>query len=249
MKENSWQKNMYDHYFADSTLNSQALRQKAIDEVDFIIKQINLKTGSVLDVPCGTGRHSYLLAKKGFKVTGIDISEACLKIANKSWGHKNLSYQIGDMSNLKHYKNHFNLVLNLFTSFGYFATDKQNEQVLKELYNSLRDDGTLVLNLINRNWLLKVYRANDWQETEDKYILNRRLYDSKTHYNEAWMTVIDKKTKEETTYYHRNRLYSKNEIVLMLKQVGFKKISVVGDHHGNKFNDKGSTHPFFFALK
>ena len=73
---------MNDHYFADSTLNSQALRQKAIDEVDFIIKQIKLKTGSVLDAPCGTGRHSYLLAKKGFKVTGIDISEACLKIAN-----------------------------------------------------------------------------------------------------------------------------------------------------------------------
>ncbi len=198
-----------------------------------IIKKTKLKTGLVLDVPCGTGRHAYLLAKKGYKVTGVDISEACLKIANESWRHKNLSYQIGDMSNLKTYKNQFDIVLNLFTSFGYFATDKQNEQVLKELYNSLKNDGTLVLNLINRNWLLKVYRLNDWQETEDKYILNRRHYDLKTHYNEAWMTVIDKKSKEEVTYYHRNRLYSKKEIVSMLKRVGFKKTSIVGDHHWN----------------
>jgi 2-polyprenyl-3-methyl-5-hydroxy-6-metoxy-1,4-benzoquinol methylase len=90
---------MYDHYFADSTSRiARPFRKKALDEVDFIIQKTKLKTGSVLYVPCGTGRHSYLLAKKGLKVTGIDISEACLKIANKSWGHKNLSYQISDMS-------------------------------------------------------------------------------------------------------------------------------------------------------
>lgn len=249
MKSNNWHKDMYDHYFADSTLNSEALRKKAIDEVDLIIKQTQMKGASVLDVPCGTGRHAYLLAKKGFHVTGVDISEACLKIAKENWIHPNLSYQIGDMSNLKNFKGQFDLVLNLFTSFGYFATDKQNEQVLKQLYNSLNDGGTLVLNLINRNWLLKIYSVNDWQESGDKYILNRRKYDPQTHYNEAWMKVIDKKTKNEVDYYYQNRLYSKTEIVTLLKNLGFKKVTIVGDHFGNKFSETKSSHPFFFAQK
>ncbi len=249
MKNNNWQKDMYDTYYAESTLNSKTLRDRAKLEIEFILSKTNLKARSkILDVPCGTGRHAYRLAKKGFSVTGIDISDACLNIAKTEWNHKNIEYRSGNMNDLSAFKG-YDLALNLFSSFGYFATDKQNQQVLKQLYNSLSANGQLVISTINRNWLLNVYSPNDWQEHKGNYILNRRSYDSKTHYNEAWMTVINRKTLAETTYYHRCRLYSKNEIVELLKKVGFKKVAVVGDYLGNKFEETNSTHPYYFASK
>ncbi len=238
---------MYDADFAESTLNSEPLRIKALHEVDFILSKTHIHSGKILDVPCGTGRHSHLLAKRGFEVTGVDISEICLKIARDNWGHKNVDYQFGDMNDLKTHHRKYDLVLNLFSSFGYFATDAQNERVLRELKTCLKPDGTLVLNLINRTWLLSIYKENDWLETPDKYILNKRLYDPKTHYNEAWMKVIDKGSRAESTSYHRMRLYSKAEMVELLKRVGFKKIGVYGDASGARFKEKESSHPFYFA--
>lgn len=249
MKNNVWHKDMYDTYYADSTLNSKTLRDKAKLETDFILSKTNIKTNSrILDVPCGTGRHSYGLAKRGFRVTGIDISDACLKIARTEWNHKNTEYLYGNMNDLSAFKR-YDLTLNLFSSFGYFATDKQNQQVLKQLYNSLLPNGQLVLNAINRNWLLTIYSSNDWHEHKGNYILNRRSYDEKTHYNEAWMTVINRKTLAENSYFHRCRLYSKNEMVTMLKKTGFKKVIVYGDYEGCKFKETESTHPYYFATK
>lgn len=110
-------------------------------------------------------------------------------------------------------------------------------------------NGQLVLSTINRSWILNVYSNNDWHEHKGNYILNRRFYDVKTHYNEAWMTVINRKTLTEVTYYHRCRLYSKKELVELLKKVGFKKVSVFGDYLGNKFEESKSTHPYYFAIK
>lgn len=249
MKKNIWHKDMYDSYYADSTLNSKTLRDSAKIEIEFILSKTNLKaTSKILDVPCGTGRHAHRLAKKGFSVTGVDISDACLNIAKSEWSHKNVEYLSGNMNDLSSFKG-YDLALTLFSSFGYFANDKQNQHVLKQLYDSLSMGGQLVLSTINRNWLLNVYSNNDWHEHKGNYILNRRSYDAKTHYNEAWMTVINRKTLAETTYYHRCRLYSKNEMVELLRKVGFKKVTVFGDAMGNKFQETRSIHPYYFAAK
>lgn len=121
-----------------------------------------------MDVPCGTGRHAYRLAKKGYNLTGIVISDACLNIAKAQWNHKNIEYCSGNMNDLSAFKG-YDLALKLFSSFGYFATDKQNQQVLKQLHNSLNDNGKLVLSTINRNCLLNVYSPNDWHEHKGNY--------------------------------------------------------------------------------
>lgn len=241
---------MYDDYYADSTLNSRSLRSKAKQEVGFVLDNLDLPIGSsILDVPCGTGRHSYLFAKQGYKVTGVDISKACIKIAKKEWGHKNLVYELADMSKLSKYKEGYNAVLNLFTSFGYFQTDKQNRKVLEGFYKTLKTGGKLGMQIINRDWLMEVFSSNDWHEHSGKYILNKRVYNPKDFYNEAWMTIIDKKSRKEKTYYHRCRLYSKQEIVGLLREIGFKKVKVFGDFEGSSFKKKESTHPFYFATK
>lgn len=153
------------------------------------------------------------------------------------------------MKNLSDYENEADLVTNLFSSFGYFHTDEENFQILKNFYDSLKPGGHLALSTVNREWLLSVYSNNDWTENDSKYILNKREYDSETSYNKSWMTVIDKETKEEKTYFHQIRLYSKVEMVQLLEVAGFIDIKVFGDETGNAFNELSSSHPIYIATK
>ena len=77
---NNWQKTMYGGFSAQLHLNSPASHQKARKEARFFIKTLGLKKDQlILDIPCGVGRHTLALAKKGFSVVGVDINESSLK--------------------------------------------------------------------------------------------------------------------------------------------------------------------------
>lgn len=247
---NLWHKEMYDETFANLGLSSKDRIIKAKSEVQFIDKVLNLSDNKkVLDVPCGVGRHSYLIAKKKCFVTAIDISSSCLKIARQKFSHHNINYLKGDMSKLESFYSQYDIVLNLFSSFGYFKTDAQNKKVLKNFYKCLNEQGALVLSTINREWLLKVYKENYWMKSDNNYFLVQNSYNTKTKYNESTFTIINPKTGFDKSYYHRIRLYSKKEMIELLKEVGFKKIKIYGDEFGNKFEKYQSTHPFYIAYK
>lgn len=249
-ESNKWHKNMYDKWFASSTLNSPELLQQAINESQFIVNKTKLKKNSlILDVPCGTGRHAVSLANRGHLVTAIDISKDCIKIAKKENNHKLVNFSIGDMANLKKHYEEFDLTLNLFSSFGYFQTDQENEATLKEMYKTLKPGGQLCLQTINRDWLLTIFTKNGWSENKAEFILQERDYNSKTFYNTNRMIVINKKSGKSKEYYHRIRLYSKDELVKLIKKVGFKKVQVFGSEKGEKFSKLKSARPYYFAKK
>jgi ubiquinone/menaquinone biosynthesis C-methylase UbiE len=146
MKPNDrWHKGMYDHWFASTTIGSSKFRKLAKKEASFLVSTLGLKRGQhILDVPCGTGRHSAIFARHGLAVTGIDINEPCLKLARKACRGKSVTLRNGDMSKLSRYCGQFDAVANLFTSFGYFQTDQKNEQVLRELISTLKPGGQMV---------------------------------------------------------------------------------------------------------
>ena len=73
----------------------------------------------------------------------MDISTARLKRAKKNFKHENISFQKGDMADLSKFEGRFDYVLNLFTSFGYFQTDKENEKVLRQMVSSLKKEAKL----------------------------------------------------------------------------------------------------------
>lgn len=235
---------MYDRLFAEKTLNSEDMRNKAIQEVEFLVTVLKLSAGAkILDVPCGTGRHSHLLADKGFNVTGVDINPDCLAIANKE-NIPGFKAYLGNMQDLSSYKN-FDCTLNLFTSFGYFATDEENENVLKEMVRTLKPGGKLVMNLINRLWLMSIYQPAFWVRRNDVLLINASKFDPKTNYNETYITAKDEATGEATVSYHRSRLYAPSEIVELMKRAGLKDIKVYGDYLNAPFNENTSTHPFY----
>src|SRR3989344_5362829 len=85
------------------------------------------KSNRILDLACGKGRHAIYLNKKGFDVTGIDLSEKSIECAKIS-GNETLHFYTHDMRKLFR-SNYFDIVLNLFTSFGYFEQEREDNAV------------------------------------------------------------------------------------------------------------------------
>ena len=100
----------------------------------------------ILDLACGRGRHSIYLNSKGYDVTGIDISEESISEA-LTHANNTLSFYVQDMRNA-FTSNYFDYVLNLFTSIGYFASDHENERVIRTAAVALKPNGTLVIDFI-----------------------------------------------------------------------------------------------------
>lgn len=101
----------------------------------------------ILDCGCGKGRHSVYLREKGFKVTGLDISERNI-IESKKNENENLDFFVHDMRNLFRI-NYYDVALSLFTSFGYFEKDSENNKVIKSIASSLKSKGLFVLDFMN----------------------------------------------------------------------------------------------------
>jgi SAM-dependent methyltransferase len=116
--------------------------------IDNIIKLLNIPPNSrIMDCGCGKGRHSFYLNEKGFDVTGLDISEPNI-MESKKKEKNNLAFFTHDMRNLFRI-NYYDVALSLFTSFGYFDKDSENNKVIKSTSGALKTNGWFVLDFMN----------------------------------------------------------------------------------------------------
>ncbi len=125
-----------------------------------LLQEIHLeKDAKILDMPCGNGRHAVVMAELGYDVSGIDLSERniCEALLND---HSNLHFFEHDMRE-QLYTNQFDVVMNLFTSFGYFETDEENKKVMQSISQSLKPNGILVIDFFNDNSLRKNLKLSD----------------------------------------------------------------------------------------
>ena len=140
-----WFNSPYYHqlYFKRDEAEAAAFINKLIDYLK------PSKGDHILDVACGKGRHSIYLNKKGFDVTGFDLSEESIQ-HNKQFENENLTFYLHDMREVFR-SNYFDLVLNLFSSFGYFEKDRDNLRCFIANTTALKPNGTLVFDYFNAN--------------------------------------------------------------------------------------------------
>jgi cyclopropane fatty-acyl-phospholipid synthase-like methyltransferase len=137
----------YREWFNQDYLHLYAHRsaEEAEAHLEKILSHLQLPEGAtILDLGCGAGRYSIPLARRGYQVTGLDLSPTLLAEARKSdapitW----IEQDMRDLSGL----GPFDLVLSLFTSFGYF-NHKENQRVLEQVYDVLKADGRFVLDYL-----------------------------------------------------------------------------------------------------
>jgi len=245
-----WYKYMFDNFLVERTLNSKSLLELAEREADFLIKILDIKkTEEILDVPCGTGRHSNILASKDYSVTGLDISEACVNLAKKKCKNDKARFEKADMFDLGRYKNQFDVVLNLGTSFGYLPTDEENMSFMRELVSALKPKGRLCISAVNKDCFYKNYYPTKWGETNEIFALQRFNFDPHTNYLKEELVIIDKKSKEMRKYFSRVRYYSKSELVFLMKEAGLKKIKFYGSSDMPRFSKYKTYQPFYLGYK
>ncbi|MCX2575429.1 class I SAM-dependent methyltransferase [Pedobacter sandarakinus] len=145
-------------YWFNSPYYHILYQQRNDAEAEFFIDNLSkflipAPGAKILDIACGKGRHSIYLNKKGFNVTGIDLSAQSIKYA-KQFENEHLHFLEHDMRKL-FYINYFDVAVNLFTSFGYFDTEKDHVNALKTFRKCLKTDGTLVLDYFNTEKIIR----------------------------------------------------------------------------------------------
>ena len=131
-----------------SASTSTATRSEAERAIDLIATHLpGREIQAVLDLACGAGRHSKPLCERWWTV-GLDLSAALLRVARRE--APDAPYVRADMRVLPFADESFDLVVNLFTSFGYFEDDHEHARVLARVRDAMKPGGTFVIDFLNR---------------------------------------------------------------------------------------------------
>lgn len=210
----------------------------AENHIKIILENIKITSGAkILDMACGAGRHAVIFARKDFDVTGVDLSENLLAIANQSAQKENLKIKFvqSDIRNFEA-KNKFELVINLFTSFGYFESDEENFSVLHKAYNLLSDNGFFVLDFFNAYYLQENLVEFSEENLGDVGIKQFR----KIINNRVTKKIIIAKNGSSSTYEESVRMFTQDDLVDAVQNIGFEIHKTFGDFLGSEFDKLNS---------
>ncbi len=214
----------------------EAEAKRLVQLLNKILQLNNCK--KLLDLACGRGRHSLNLAEKGYEVTGIDLSKQAIKRAKKKAEKRNLEnvqFFVHDMRESLNEK--FDAVVNLFTGFGYFSSDEENEGVIENVARMLKKNGIFVIDFLNASKVqknLKTSESGSFQDIEydiKRYIKNGAVYKE----------ITFKKEGREKKYFERVKLYDADWFKRKLEKRNFSIERIYGNYEGNEFNAEKSS--------
>jgi SAM-dependent methyltransferase len=142
--------------------------ERAAREVEAIIEILGPAPGSrFIDLACGWGRHSIELARRGLKVCGVDRSGELLRHARDDARRRDLrlGWVCADVRELPH-RHSFDFAISLFSSFGYFLSDREDLRALRAARDALRAGGTLLIETMHRDDIVRRFLPRDWWEGE-----------------------------------------------------------------------------------
>jgi SAM-dependent methyltransferase len=231
----------YDGFFEEEWLDYLALPagQREERQVAFLVGQLGLGDGSrVLDLACGRGRIAIPLAQHECRVTGLDLSPRSLERARGDAKSAGVELELieRDMRELDA-EAAFDAVVNVFSSFGYFPEQSDDERVLAQVARALAPGGQFLIDTINTVAIAAEFKPLNWTELEDGTLfLERRRYDHLTGRHEAsWTFVRPDGARSEIR--HSMRGYTVPELVRMLDAVGLEVDGAWGSWEGTELGD------------
>ena len=221
MKDTPWYKTFFDEDYL-RIYTPFLPPEKTAREVADITALLALPSGSkLLDLCCGYGRHAILLAQHGYQVTGLDLSEVLLQKARRDADAVNtrIRWLQSDMKYIP-FKNEFDAITNIFTSFGYLESEEEDLQVLQQVYQALKPGGLFLLETVYQPRVVRSFTPHGITRYENGLIvLEERRLDLLTSRNEVHITIIDQQGAR-TEHRHSMRIYTLTELARMLKAVG-----------------------------
>jgi cyclopropane fatty-acyl-phospholipid synthase-like methyltransferase len=204
--------------------------ERTAREVDGLTEMLMLAPGAeVLDLACGWGRHSVELARAGFRVTGLDLSETLLARARKRAAKAEIQVDLvrGDMREIP-WTGRFDAVLSLFSSLGYFLSDDEDLRVLRAAREALRPGGFFVMETMHRDHVVAAFAERDWWEAGDgSLVWVEREFDAVEGISREWTRWNRKGEMGEK--YHDLRIRTATEWDALLRRAGLVPVDWYGD--------------------
>ncbi|RCK79899.1 MAG: methyltransferase [Candidatus Ozemobacter sibiricus] len=214
-------------YFYETTLPQERSRREA----DFIEQALDLQPAHrILDVACGHGRLTNLLARRGYRLTGVDRSAGFLEIARREAQAQGLAvdYRQGDMRDLS-FDEPFDRALLTFTAFGYFSDD-DNLLVLRRIRRVLAPGGRFLFDVLNRDTFLKRFVPSLVTERGDDLMIDRTSFDQRRGRVTTHRTIIRDGQRRDMRF--SMRLYNLTELEFWLREAGLTLERVCGGYSG-----------------
>jgi SAM-dependent methyltransferase len=212
--------------------------ESALEEVNALITLLDLtRKAKILDMGCGPGRHALELARHGFSVTGVDRTILYLNQAKQKVEQEGLEVEFvqADMRSFRR-ESSFDVALSLFTTFGYFEDPEENIKVLENLFRSLKEGGKLLMEMMGKESMARIFRQRDWREYNGIIHLEERMVTS------DWSRMKNRWIKIEEGMRHEFKvthwIYSAAELREMLKGVGFQVVNIFGGLEGSPYDHK-----------
>ncbi len=211
--------------------------------IDKLLDKLNPESGSeILDLACGSGRHSIYLNELGYKVCGCDLSKNNIERASKHI-KEGLDFRIHDMR-FAMGMDQFDYVFNLFTSFGYFSEFQLNVEVVNSIHKELKSGGVLVLDYLN---VSQVDYSDEGDFVKDGvHFETRKRSDDRFIYKDIHVETAEGESHDFTEQVSR---ISFTTFMNMLANCGFRVTDVLGDYDLNSFDEKQSPRMIFIAHK
>jgi SAM-dependent methyltransferase len=204
------------------------------EEIGQLLALLGTPAGHVLDLGAGPGRHSLPLARSGYTVTALDTSAHLLDRLRDSAGDLPIEIVQADMREFAREQT-YDLVLVMWTSFGYFEDEADHARVLANIRTSLKPGGKLVLDLVGLETLCRTMEPVHLTEYDDGRLLIERptLIDDMTRLDNEWL-LIDGEAVHRTHFTHR--VWSAGEVRGLLERHGFDVLAILGDHQGAEYD-------------
>jgi SAM-dependent methyltransferase len=241
----------FEGFFDDDYLRFAVDRfpaEETAAEVDLLVAALELEPGArVLDLACGHGRHSVELARRGFAVTGVDLSAPSLGLAAARAAEAGVEvrFEQADMRRIG-FEGEFDAVVNMFTAFGYFE-DADNRLVLDRIAAALAPGGAFLMEIVNPVAVFSRFEARGWHElTDGTLMLEERVYDAPRGRFETCWTFARGGERRERRFSHR--AYTAPELAAMAAASGLEVEHLWGGLDGSAL-EMGSRRIVMLARK
>lgn len=196
---------------------------------------------SVLDACCGPGRISVELALKGLKVTGVDITQPFLDAALETANDEGVEITAlnADMRTFSSRKK-FDAALNVYNSFGYCSSIKEDCKILKRIYAALKKGGTFILECISREIAVQYFTEGEWFERNGMTVLTEFGVEGAWEGLRSKWILISKDGKR-IEHEFIQRLYSAVELKNILLETGFSKVEIYGGFGKTPYDQSAKT--------
>jgi SAM-dependent methyltransferase len=224
----------------ESLIFTSKVIASASQDVEYAITMMKLKPGArICDLCCGVGRHSLELARRDFQVTSVDRTTRYLEQAKEKANAEGLDIEFvyNDARNFRR-PDAFDAVINLYTSFGYFEDPSENIAVLENIYASLKPGGILLMELMGKEVLARIFQERDWRQEDDAILLEERKVGRNWEFIEArWILFKDGKKHEHT---FSTKIYSAVELCEMFGRCGFHAMETFGGLDGSPYDQNAN---------